>query len=167
MRFNPLRTIRYYALKFIRLRGNPRSLAMGTAVGIFIGISPTIPFHTIAIVGVTLLMRVSTVSALISGVAVSNPLTMVPQYYLCWFTGNLIFPGRLSWERIKEVLLAVTRQSFMDSMHTLGSLSFDAFLVMLTGGLVIGIPAAAAGYFISLRFFTGIREKRRKKHLLD
>jgi uncharacterized protein (DUF2062 family) len=167
MRFNPLRTIRYYALKFIRLRGNPRSLAMGTAIGIFIGISPTIPFHTIAIVGLTLLMRVSTVSALIAGIAVSNPLTMVPQYYLCWFTGNLIFPGRLSWERIKELLLAVTQQSFMDSMHTLGNLSFDAVLVMLTGGLVIGIPAAAAGYFISLRFFTGIHEKRRKKHLLE
>jgi uncharacterized protein (DUF2062 family) len=55
----------------------------------------------------------------------------------------------------------------MDSMQTLSSLSFDAILVMLTGGLVIGIPAAIAGYFYSLRFFIKLNKKRRQKHVLD
>ena len=55
----------------------------------------------------------------------------------------------------------------MDSIHTLASLSFDAVLVMLTGGFVIGIPAAIAGYYYSLRFFMRIHEKRRQKHLLN
>lgn len=160
------RTIRYYTLKFMRLRGNPKSLAKGTALGILIGISPTIPLHTIAIIGIALATRVSAVAGLIAAAVVCNPLTMVPQYYLCWVTGDFIFPDRLTWERIKEVLHDLTSQSFMDSMHTLGSLSFDAILVMLTGGFVIGIPAAIAGYYYSLRFFVKIHEKRRQKHVL-
>lgn len=151
----------------MRLRGNPRSLAMGTAVGIFIGITPTIPLHTVAIIGVTLLMRISTIAALLSAMAVCNPLTMVPQYYLCWLAGDFIFPGRLTWERIKEVLTVITQESFMDSLRVLGSLSFDAVLVMMTGGLVIGIPAAVAGYYYSLRFFIKIRDNRRQKHVLN
>jgi len=167
MTFNIRRTIRYYTLKLIRLRGNPHSLAMGVAVGLLIGISPTIPLHTVAIIGVTLLMRVSTVSALIAATVVCNPLTMVPLYYLCWLFGDFILPGRLTWERIKEVLNLITSGGFMDSMHTLSSLSLDAILVMMTGGFVIGIPAAIAGYYYSLRFFIRINEKRRAKHVLN
>lgn len=161
------RTIRYYMLRFIRLRGNPKSLAMGTAVGIIIGFSPTIPFHTVGIIAVTLLMRISTIAGLISSAVICNPLTMVPQYYLCWLAGDFIFPDRLTWERIKEVLHTITNQGFMESIHTLGSLSFDAILVMLTGGFVLGIPAAIAGYYYSLRFFIRIQEKRRQKHILN
>ncbi|GAB4338627.1 MAG: hypothetical protein Kow0089_10700 [Desulfobulbaceae bacterium] len=161
------RTIRFYSLKFMRLRGDPRSLALGTAIGILIGISPTIPLHTAAIIAVTVLLRASTVAALIAAFAVCNPLTMVPQYYLCWLVGNFLFPGRLTWERIKEVLFTITNEGFMDGLRTLSGLSFDAILVMITGGLVIGLPAALAGYWLTLRFFVRIREKRREKHLLN
>jgi uncharacterized protein (DUF2062 family) len=167
MAFNLRRTFRYYTLRFMRLRGNPKSLAMGTAIGILIGISPTIPFHTVALIGITLLLRVSTVAAFIPAVVICNPLTMIPQYYICWFVGDMILPGRLTWERIKEVLHLITNQSFMDSLNTLSSLSFDAILVMLTGGFVLGIPAAIAGYFYSLRFFIKLNKKRRQKHVLN
>ena len=91
---------------------------------------------------------------------------MVPLYYLCWLVGDIILPGRLTWERIKEVLNAITEQGFMESMHTLSSLSFDAILVMMTGGMVIGVPVAVAGYFYTFRFFVKIQEKRREKHVL-
>ncbi len=167
MTFNIRRTIRYYTLKLIRLRGNPQSLAIGVAVGLLIGISPTIPLHTVAIIGVTLLMRVNTVSALLAGAVVCNPVTMVPLYYLCWLVGDFILPNRLTWERIKEVLRLITNESFMDSIHTLSSISLDAILVMMTGGFVIGIPAAIVGYYYSLRFFIKINEKRRAKHILN
>jgi uncharacterized protein (DUF2062 family) len=167
MRFNPLRTIRYYSLKLIRLRGNPKSLALGIAVGVFIGISPTIPFHTVAIIGITLLMRASTLAALVAGTAVSNPLTMVPQYYLCWKVGNMLLPGRLDWERIQEVLGILADSGFLDSVRAITQLSSDAILVMLAGGLVLGLPPALAGYFFSYYFFRRIQLKRRQKHLLD
>jgi hypothetical protein len=140
---------------------------MGTAVGILIAISPTIPLHTGMIIGVTLLMRVSTVAAIITAAVVCNPLTMIPQYYLCWYVGNFLLPGRLTWERIKGLLDIIANESLMNILLAVRSLSFDGILVMLTGGFVIGIPAAIAGYYYSLRFFIAIQEKRRQKHLLS
>ncbi|HHO46995.1 MAG TPA: DUF2062 domain-containing protein [Desulfobacteraceae bacterium] len=161
------RTIKYYILKFVRLRGNPQGLAMGVAIGVFIGISPTMPLHTIAIIGFTLLMRVSTVAALISATIVSNPLTLVPLYYLCWLTGNFVLPGRLTWGRIEEVLHVLANQGFMDSLRAVSHLGIDAIAVMLTGGFLLGLPAALLSYFFSYYFFMAIRRKRQQKHLLN
>ncbi len=166
MPLTPKRTIRYYLLRFVRLRGSPYSLAMGTALGIFIGISPTIPLHTVAIIGITLALRVSTLAGLIAGTAVCNPLTLVPQYYLCWKVGDLSFPGRLSWERIREILTVLKESGFLDSLKSLSHLSTDAILVMLTGGVVIGLPLAVIGYCVTFRFFATLQAKRRRKHIL-
>jgi uncharacterized protein (DUF2062 family) len=167
MSFSLSRTFKYYGLKFKRLRGDPPSLALGTAIGVFIGISPTIPLHTVAIIGATLLLRASTIAALISASVISNPLTMGPLYYLCWLVGDLILPGRLTWDRILVVLETLKHSGFMDSLRSMSQLGGDAILVLLTGGLVLGLPFAIASYFLSLRFFIAVREKRRRKHLLN
>jgi hypothetical protein len=42
------RILRYQWLKFLRLQEDPRKLAWGMALGVFIGITPTIPFHLVA-----------------------------------------------------------------------------------------------------------------------
>ena len=167
MRFNPLRTIKYFALRFMRLRGSPYSLAMGAAIGVFIGISPTVPLHTVVIIGITLLMRVSTISAIIAGAVVCNPLTMAPQYYLCWKVGDMLLPNRLTWDRIQEVLVILKDSGFMESLRSISHLSTDAIAVMLTGGTVIGLPLAVLCYFLAFRLFVRMREKRRQKHLLN
>lgn len=167
MSFSLPRTVKYYALKFKRLRGDPHSLALGTAIGIFIGISPTVPLHTVTIIGAALLMRASTIAALISATVVSNPLTMVPQYYLCWLIGDLLLPGRLTWDRILVVLETLKHSTFMDSLRSINQQGWDAILVLLTGGVVLGLPLAVASYFLSLRFFVTVQRKRQRKHLLN
>ncbi|HDK43148.1 MAG TPA: DUF2062 domain-containing protein, partial [Desulfobacteraceae bacterium] len=80
---------------------------MGTAIGIFVGITPTMPLHTVTIIGLTLLLRASTIAALIAATAISNPLTFVPQYYLAWKVGNTLLPGRLSWERLQGLMQVI------------------------------------------------------------
>jgi uncharacterized protein (DUF2062 family) len=165
--FNNLqRTIRYYYIRFKRLQGDPRSLAIGSAIGVLIGVSPTLPLHTIMIVSLTLLLRVSTLSALISATIVSNPLTFAPQYFLCWKVGDLLLPGKLTWERMQETLKILTHTGIKEGIETIGKLGLDATLVMLSGGLLIGIPLALITYFLSLRFFMKIQEKRQKRRLL-
>ncbi len=158
---------RYYYLRFIRLRGTPYSLAMGTSLGAAIAITPTLPLHTIVIIGVTLLLRVNTIAALIAGTVVSNPLTFAAQYYLSWKIGDLILPDRLSWERLQEVLAMVREAGILEGLKILSHQSFDAILVMLTGGLVLAIPMGAVTYFLSYRFFAHLQEKRQQKHLLN
>jgi uncharacterized protein (DUF2062 family) len=167
MEIHPQRTLRYYALRLKRLGGDPRSLAMGTAVGMFIGITPTVPLHTVTIISTTLLMRVNTLTALISATIVSNPLTFVPQYYLCWKIGSIILPDKLTWTRLQEVIAVITNEGFFVSLKTISTLSFDAVLVMMIGGFLLALPSALISYYISLHFFIKFREKRRRKHLLD
>jgi uncharacterized protein (DUF2062 family) len=167
MSFSLSRTAKYYGLKFKRLRGDPHSLALGTAIGVFIGISPTVPLHTVTIIGACLLLKASAIAALLVATVISNPLTMGPLYYLCWLAGNLLLPGRLKWSRIMEVLEALKNEGFMESLNALSNLGGDAILVMLTGGIILGLPAAIASYFLSRRFFIAVRDKRRTKHLLN
>lgn len=167
MKWDLQRIGRYYYLRFIRLQGTPYSLAMGAALGVAIGITPTLPLHTIVIVSITLLLRVNTIAALIAGTVVSNPLTFAAQYYISWKIGDLILPDRLTWERIQEVLTMVKEAGLVEGMKILSHLSIDAILVMLTGGLVLAVPLGVATYFISYRFFVHIHEKRRQKHLLN
>lgn len=161
------RTVRYYTLRFKRLQGSNRSLALGAAFGSAIGVTPTLPLHTVLILGLTLPFRANPVAGIITASIVSNPLTFVPQYFLAWKIGDFFLPGRLTWEKIKTTLDLIKTVGIRDSLEALQAMGLDALLVMLTGGLVLAIPAGILTYIIVFRFFAGLKQKRRQKHLLN
>ena len=164
---NLRRTIRYHFIRLKRLQGSPYSLAMGSAIGAAIAITPTLPFHTVMIVSITLILRVNTIAAMIIGVIISNPLTFIPQYWLSWWIGDFFFPDRLSWTRLKSILEIIQGQGILDSAHTLSKLSLDALLVLQSGGLVLAVPFGLVTYFLTYNFFYRLRKKRQQKHLLN
>ena len=161
------RTIRYYFLRFIRLRGDPHSLAVSTGFGVFIGIVPLMPIQTIILVPLTILLRINTVAALIAATAVSNPLTFLPQYYFTWKVGDMLMPGRISWEQLQGVLYLIRHESLWEGIQTFLHLGFKTIAVLTCGGVLIGLPAGLLVYYASLRFFIKVRKKRMAKHKLD
>lgn len=162
------RTFKYFWLKFLRLRGNPQSLAWGTAIGVLVGISPTMPLHTVSILFLTFVSRTSTIAALTSSVMVCNPLTYVPIYYFSLVIGNAVTPYEISWQKMKSVLdILLSGQSFSTSLHAVFSLGYEACVVMVIGGLVLALPFTILSYFLSLKLFITIHKKRRNKHILD
>ncbi len=165
---NPKRTARYYCLKFTRLKGDPQSLAGGTAIGVFFGTMPIIPFHTISVLLVTFLTRKSTIAGMLASVVVCNPLTYFPQYYLPLLIGNAITPYSINWERIKELLtVLLTGSGITERIEILGHLGYEATIVLIIGGLVISTPLSIGSYIVSLRFFSNLQEQRRKRHILN
>ncbi|AGF79165.1 hypothetical protein UWK_02629 [Desulfocapsa sulfexigens DSM 10523] len=165
---NPKRTFRYYYLKFTRLQGDPKYLARGTAVGTFLGITPIIPFHTVLNLLVTFLTRTSPIAAILASVIVCNPLTYIPQYYFSIVIGNAATPYEFSWERMKAVLdIIVAKPGIMESLHALAGLGYEAVIVLLVGGSILALPFTVVGYYMSLQLFLKIREKKRKKHILN
>ncbi|PID71656.1 MAG: hypothetical protein CSA31_02930 [Desulfobulbus propionicus] len=164
---NLQRTLTYYHLRLKRLQGSPRSLALGVAIGAAIGITPTIPFHTVLILATTLLFRANPISAFITGIFVSNPFTFIPQYYAAWVLGDLLFPDRLTWIQMKELFLHLKAEGWVESLYTIYEVGINATLVMMTGGLLLAIPCGLLFYFIGLRFFTVIQQKSRDKHFLN
>lgn len=160
----PKRTARFYYLKFLRLRGEPRYLAKGVALGVFIGITPTIPLHTILILALAFTLRTSKLSALLASWVVSNPLTIPFQYYFSWWFGKLLFPGSLSWEKVNKVMLMIEEGSgFMTTIHHIASLGAKAIIAMVGGGCLLAIPFTVAGYFLSLSIFQKIEMRRQKR----
>lgn len=165
---NIKRAGRYYYLKFTRLQGDPQSLAWGTTIGIFLGITPIIPFHTVLNIIVTFVTRTSTIASLLASVLVCNPVTYVPQYYLSTVIGNAVTPYSLTWGHMREVLdILLARPGIIECLQALGTIGFEAVIVLLVGGAVLALPFSIASYFLSLRLFVKIQEKRRKKHILD
>ena len=161
------RTVRYYLLRFMRLRGTPHSIALGAAIGAGVGIAPTLPLNNILTLTFTLLFRVNPIAGILGATVFSNPLTFAPQYYLSWKIGDFLLPGRLRWERMHTVIQHVKDQGIMDSLDMMRQLGWDALLVLMTGGIIIAIPVAVFTYAVAYRFSLKFRQKRRDKHLLN
>ena len=166
MQINLKRFIRLNFLRLKRLRGNPHSLAFSLALGVFVGLTPTLPLHTIIIICICILLRVSPIAAIIGSTIVSNPLTFALQYYLAWKIGDLCLPDRLTWDRVQETLQTIRAEGMINGMKTLSDLSIDGMLVMMCGGLLLALPFAVISYYLSFIFFQKIRKKRREKHVL-
>ena len=158
------RFFRYYYLRFIRLQGDPREIARGIAIGIFVGVTPTIPLHTVLILLFAVFLRANKLAGLLASCVVSNPLTFFFQYYLSWRVGTWLTPYNLSWERIHEIMAIISGHiGFHKTLVELSKLGWEAIAVMVIGGAVLGLPVAIAGYFLSLYFYKRLRMKRLRR----
>ena len=162
------RQLKYYFLRFIRLRGEPHELALGLALGLFTGMMPIMPFQIALAVTLALIFKGNKMTAII-GTWVSNPLNWYFLYYISYKIGSLIL--RLSEkERGFASVMASIRQGeevmvIVGKIVGAGSTIISAFLL---GGFVMGSVLALPSYFVFLRVFRFIkdwREKRRgRKH---
>lgn len=129
-----------------KLQGNPHYIAMGMAIGVFIGITPTMPFHTIIAVFLAFLFRGSKAAAAL-GVWFCNPLT-APFFYLgSYKVGMFILgnpaPFNTKYESILELL----------------KLGADVTMAMIAGGAILGILPGIATYVLTLKIFTTIHQR--------
>ena len=132
------RVLRYHWLKFRRLQEDPRKIAGGMALGVFIGITPTIPFHTVAVLSLAALLRVSPVTAFI-GIQIGNPLTIPAIYLASYKVGQfllyrgkpLVFPDTFSFKAWIAVL-------------------WQGGVALQVGGVILAIPPAIVAYFLTL-----------------
>jgi len=153
--------------RFKELQGEPVSIARGVAIGTFIGFAPLMPLKSILILFLTMIVPSSTVAAFLTTTLICNPLTYVPLYYLAWFIGNLILPGRTSWMVLSTTLQHIVEVGFSESLSLAFSVGFDAGLVILVGGLLLAVIPTLVSYPVALIFFTRIQKKRYKKHILE
>ena len=106
-------------------------------------------------------------AGLFSSLAISNPFTYIPIYYVSMVIRNFITPYNVSWETIHTILeVIISGHGFKESVQLLANQGSELIIVMLSGGLLLAVPTAALWYFFTLRLFLKIREKRRQKHIL-
>jgi uncharacterized protein (DUF2062 family) len=157
------RQIKYYYLRFVRLRGEPRELALGMALGIFAGSMPIMPFQTALAITLALLFKGSKIAAAL-GTWVSNPLDWYLLYRYSYKLGAFILGVHEQRAVFKSIVAAI--RSGEESMAIVGKIlgSGGVFITsFLLGGVVIGIVLAIPGYFIFLKLFRSIRSWRQSR----
>jgi hypothetical protein len=162
------RLMKYYFLRLQRLQGSPYALAGGTAIGVFIGLTPTIPFHTVLIIFFSLLTRTSAIAGIITSWIVCNPLTYLPIYYLSAVVGNHLTPYELNLQTVRSALeQAMAGDGIQSSAAILVESGYQVLVVMGVGGLCLALPLAIASYYLAYVFFLQIKKRRSKKHVLS
>lgn len=158
------RFIRYNIIRIKRLRGNPRAIAGGIAIGVLIGLSPTVPFHTPLIIGLALLTRSSILAAISVSWLVCNPLTFFPIYYISAQIGNHITPYEINIAKLQLLVDKISGgMGFHESLQMITSLGGEAVIVLLAGGFVFSLPFAFLSYYLAQQFYSKREQKRLKE----
>ncbi len=147
------RTLRFAYLKILRTKASPHSIALGLAVGVFVGCLPVIPFQTIIAVTLAFIFRCNKVMAAL-GTWVSNPANVIVVYYGLYRVGRLFLPG-LS-QGFDPEHLALT-EMLASGWHLV--------MVMCVGGIVVGIPVAALVYVVTARMVFVYQKKKAARQL--
>ena len=153
---------RYIREKFINpvlhSRAPVSDVSLGVAVGIFMGFTPTVgvQMYLVAIVWTIYRYLFSRHFSLPVGMAmvwISNPLTMVPMYYLFLVTGYLVFDIQygLSYQHFSESLGRISQKGdFLDQIAE-GSrfLLVELGWPIVIGSFVYAVPFSILSYFVT------------------
>ena len=134
-----------------KLRGDPHYVAMGMAIGIFVSITPTIPFHTVIAITLAFALKGSKPAAAI-GVWFCNPVT-APFFYLGSYKIGMLILGK-----------SVPFDEKYISIPELLKLGLDVTAALITGGALLGILPAICSYFIARKIFIDIRSRKETDH---
>lgn len=132
-----VRKIRYFYLKFLRLKGAPHHIARGMAIGIFIGMTPTIPLHTVTVLAVAFIFKQHKLASLL-GIQVG---IFAPFIYFASY-------------KLGTYILGIKPHSFnanLTSIAEIYKLGFDIFAPLFIGNIPYAVLAAITGYFLTLR----------------
>jgi uncharacterized protein (DUF2062 family) len=154
-RYRLLIILRKIYRRFIKIQGDPRNIALGFALGIFIGMSPIIGLHTVLAIFFAALFKWNKISAA-AGVWISNPFTAPILYGSTFLTGAKLF-------RIGEIYTPAADSHDVKSLSHLIHMAPDAFWAMITGGVILGIPVALIGYYFAYTAVKRYQENIRMK----
>lgn len=122
---------------------------MGMALGVFVGVTPTIPLHTALIILLAIIFKQNISAAYLGSWVVSNPVTIPILYY--------------SQYELGVYLLGIPPEKFVLADYSASSilgLGMQIISPMLFGGLVMAPFFAVPAYFATRRIVKIIRGKR-------
>lgn len=156
------RLVRYrLVIPMLRSRHDPVYTARGVAMGVFWGLTPTVGFQTPLVLGAWAGLRaVGWPSSLVQTIAwtwIDNPFTMLPLYYLCYLTGQLLLGH---WGDMAGYgAFASIWSAAVDDSRPLAERVVTAVRVLgwptLLGCLPWAVPGGLLSYRWSLRFLRG------------
>jgi uncharacterized protein (DUF2062 family) len=145
------RGLRLFHLRILRLRGKPEEVAGGIAIGVAVGLTPTVPFHLVLAVLVAFLLGKSKLAAAL-GSQVGNPFFLPFIYFLDYQVGQTITGSSGPSLEFPEV----------SASHIL-NLGWNVYYPLLVGGVGVGLISVLPAYFLTKKLVLLSRERRRRR----
>ena len=145
------KTLQRIYVCFIKLKGAPREIALGFALGLMIGMTPFLGAHIISCLMLASLLGWSKIAAMV-GVNITNVATAPLIYPINYWVGYQLagLSDGVKWSDLSGYadVLRLMRQSPL--------ILADLFI----GGLILGVPMAVISYFIVLKTVRMYRKRR-------
>jgi uncharacterized protein (TIGR03546 family) len=126
--------------RLLTIHDKPRDIALGMALGLFIAMTPTFGFQMALAVFLATVFKWNKVAALI-GVWLTNPLTVIFIYGLCYRVGAFFYAVPRSQ--------SPPTGSLPNSVYDLLLKAPDFLIALTIGSIVIGLPLAVVGYLVT------------------
>ncbi|MDM8525095.1 DUF2062 domain-containing protein [Desulfococcaceae bacterium HSG8] len=131
-------TLKKFYERLLKIRGHPREIALGFALGIFVGMSPTIGFQTPIAIFLAAIFKWNKVSSAL-GVWISNPVTAPAIYSITYVVGAYLLGIRKVGNTFNDV----------DTTTVMNMLSGapEILWAMFVGGVITGLPLSIICYY--------------------
>jgi uncharacterized protein (DUF2062 family) len=140
--------------RFLKIRGHPREIGLGFALGLFVGMTPVMGLHLVIAVPVAALLKWNKISAGI-GVWITNAVTAPFIYSFTYLIGA----GLIGIEKN----VGLKPQDGLSGLYKLILKAPEIFWAMTVGGIVLGIPLALAGYYFAYSVVHKYQQNIKKK----
>jgi len=149
--------------KLLHIEDTPERTALAYSIGIFLGFSPFLGFHTLTGLAVAFLFNLSRLAILI-GVWSNTPWWIVPYYTIATWVGMWITGFQIDKVSLKEMFQLGMDQGFMNSdfwsrVASQGGL----FLSFMIGSLILATLLSLIAYPISLKWIKFYRSHKKAK----
>lgn len=142
----PRMTPRALLRKILMLDDTPHSVALGTTIGMFIGMTPTVGIQMIIVLAIAFLarpfFRFNKIAAVLT-VYVTNPLTLVPIYWFNYQVGTGFIPSDVTYEDFVKIVQFDSHENWSERAL---SLFTDLGAPLLVGCLLVATVCSVLTY---------------------
>jgi len=165
---------RWVKLKLLHIPDSPHRIALGTAIGVFVALSPVLGLHIVIALLFSVVLRANKLAAMVS-VWVNNPLTVMPILYAGYLAGHAaagVFGAagsvmgfgelRANFDSMLEAgfYTAVFWRGLFDMLWRMG-------VELWMGCTLLGLAAAAVSYWATLKIVIRHRLKHPRRRYQD
>ena len=150
--------------KVLVVQDTPHRVALGFAIGLFIGLLPIVGIQMIVAFVICWVARANLIAS-IPPVWISNPVTLVPLYYILNRVGGLFVGEVVTMKTITSLPAELRSRSWHDAMAFLLSDLWGAFSAMFVGGCIVGVIGAVPAYFLVRKAVEGYQRRKLERRL--
>ena len=151
-------------VEIVKQKDPPHKIALGMALGIFIGLLPIMGIQMAVVTAFALPFR-GNLKAAIAGVWISNPITFIPMYWGYYQFGLLFTPSRqIDREQFSGIVSAAFEWSWTEislSVNRIMDMGADILIPMWIGSTILAVVFGVLTYFVTYRLVVKYRLRRR------